>query len=205
MVFNNVYEMITSPAVVKKSWFVDYCDGDAIRAWWTRTDNIGTGSDGSDDAVNSGIFVQSGSASVNNSHLNFGDIRHYSNTASVCEFVYRRNLAGLSDVGLSNPTGSMYQNDMMVIDDRSTQTFKRLATNDTGTETFSNSSIGVNTSNTRVRLEINSSNARMWIAGILEVTKTTDLPTVKLQPIISAFRLTTNVATHLIYYEAYNT
>lgn len=208
MTFENVLEMVSPPHVVKKSWFVDYFDGDALRAWWNLNDVVGTGSVAMVDAIDGGLRLTSGTTTADNTQLTFNNIRHYLETSCSCISTWKRNSAsGVCNVGLKNPITQMYGLHLFMGDDRNDQTFKRLITNSITSLTTVNTDVLVDTAFHKWVLEIiSSTNGTLKLDGILKATVSIDLPTLRLQPTISAFALDSIACqTDIRYFEVFNT
>jgi len=204
MTFNNVYEMITPPSVIKKTWFVDYFGGDDLRAWWTFTDIEGTGTNSMLDSVDGGFEIRTGAFDDNESSINFNDIRHYSNTGAVNESITAAIAATRFRSGFSENTDM--SNSFALVDMDSDNTNYEVSTDDGTTETGTSTGIAVDTTTRRHKLQLGSANVKHSIDGILKVTKTTNLPDQRQQPFFAVKSRATNPKTGTIrYMEAYNT
>ncbi len=209
MVFNNVYEMLTPPAVIKKSWLVEYFDGSALNNRWVLTTNVGTATETMVDTVDEGHEVKSGTITNDDANLDLGDIHHYDFNGCVCIWIYRRVAPGEADVGFYN-TSAMAQStgaQIALMQDRSSNTFKKLLTGGTSFGAGVDTSIAVDTSFHRIKIDILASNVNGYLNGILEATSTASQPTIKMQPCRRNVRRVSGQPgqSNCRYAEAYNT
>ena len=208
MTFANVYEMVSPPATVKKSWFVEYFDGDDLKAYWTQRNVVGSGTFAMDDVVDGGFKINATTTSAVLA-IDFNGIRHYEPTGCVvigiiaCDAV----ISMQSQVGLVETTAYAVNDDFILAGSRSfdsTTNFIGRTGNSTG-ETFITLA-AIDTNFHRYQMELTSSNATFKMDGILEGTKTDKLPNTRLFPAYFVHATTaTDVAGRIRYYEAYNT
>lgn len=204
MTFNSVYQILTPLTTVKKQWFVEWFDGDDLKAYWTKRDVAGTGTFAMADAVDEGFSIITGASASGQSRIDFNDIRHYNFDAAIIIAVCRRLTATNAQigVGLHNRTSV----DFAFCEDSTNGTNKRLETFAAGTGSNTESSIPIDTVFTGYKMEMGSVNVKMTINGVLEVTKTTNRPTLRQQPTFDAFNPSTTASEGRIrYYEAFNT
>jgi len=207
MVFENVYEMITPPATQKKSWFVDWFDGDDLKAWWTKSDVVGTGTFAMDDAVDEGFKVTTGSSLNDHSGINLNNIHHYANDGAISISVWKADTTVniLVFTGLMDSISSTTTDAAVARADSVNSNFF-LRTADASTASNSDTSIALDANFHKHELELLSASALHKMDGILEVTKTNNLPTIKLQPQFNIFaRGTGTKAGNIRFLEAYNT
>jgi hypothetical protein len=208
MTFGSVYEILTPLTTVRKQKFWDWFDGDDLKSIWTKTDLYGgTGIFAMSDNTDEGFSVKTDTGSGDQSELDFNNIRHYSHTASVCISVVRRVSATAVITGF---VGQIVGDDLEVAsynDSTVGSSFKRLYTADASTGSDADSSVAPDTAWTTAKIVMGSSDIRLWINGVLEVTKTTNRPTVKQQPYFSVFTQSGGgtIEGRIRYYEAYNT
>ena len=204
MTFANVYEMLTPPAIVKKTWFVDYFDGDDKKAWWTFTDIVGTGSSAMLDSVDGGFQITTGATDDNESSINFNQIRHYFNTAAIIEVTAAAIAATRFRAGFSEDTDMT--NSFALVDMDSDNVNYETSTDDGTTETGTSTGIAVDTTTRKHKLILSSADVKHFIDGILKVTKTTNLPDAAQQPFFAVKARSTGAKTGTIrYMEAFNT
>ena len=182
MTFESVYEILNKPTEIRKQRFWDWFDGDALRSWWTKNDLVGNGTFAMVDTVDEGFGVTTGAINNNSSSINFGDIRPFNETACVCIGIVKRvsdlsNLkSGLANITLNDSIESAFYRDDTV------RTFKELRTGDNIGNTVLATDIVIDTNFTKYKIECGSANIKLSLDGILKITKTTDRPTVRLQP-----------------------
>jgi len=209
MTFDNVYEMITPPVVQKKSWFVDYFDGDDKRAWWTFTDISGTGGSSMIDEIDEGFEVTTGASNGNRSSINFNDIRHYDVDNFVLIAVARiifedsgRMMVGAADGADLSESGTFSGVGMgftgastiaMLIEDGTTET--EISTGVTDEPFWF-----------QYMIKTTPTAYRGFMDGILRATGTATLPSGKVQPVFLAMAATNSARPARIrYLEVYNT
>jgi len=83
MTFDSVYEISTSPRLIKKQWFVDYFDGDTPRSWWHRTNDSGSSTFSMVDGLNEGVQLVTGTSTSEFINIAFNNINQYSPTGCV--------------------------------------------------------------------------------------------------------------------------
>ena len=204
MVFTNVYEMITPPHVIKKSWFVDYFDGLQAKLYWNFTNIIGSGSSIIETGIDAGLRIQTGATDDNESGINFSDIRHYSQTGCVAHIVSDRDTGTRSRGGFSENVDMT--NSFAFVENDPDDTFYQIVSDDGTTETTTDTSIVDDILVHRHKLELTSANIQLTMDGILESTKTTNRPDQPQQPFYAVkARAAGSHVGHIRYYEAYNT
>jgi len=207
MVFNNVYEMITRPAVLKKSWFVDYFDGDDIKAYWTFTDHLGTGSSAMVDAIDGGFAITTDTGTNNRSSINFNNIRHHDMGSCWIEIVSKfDNSANATYTGLgeNGDFGNSGGTAGISIQSWTAQTNFRIATSDSTTFSSTSTGVALDANFHRTKLRNDATNGQLWLDGILKVTKTTNLPNEKGQPFFKVQTTNSTAAVGTIrYFEVY--
>jgi len=213
MVFENVYEMITPPSVIKKSWFVEWFYGAALKSYWDQNNIQGVNTFAMVDDIDGGFSIAT-TANDNDagSIVAANAERHFSPVGCVQIAVVRRVLAnGNYRVGLGNRTDGNFANnpdESIRLVDMSTLTFLRVQTRNGGSATNIDTSIAVNTNFHRIQQELTSTTAQVMIDGILEVTSTTNLPLAssKLYVAFRAASLGANLGeSRISYMEAFNT
>ena len=170
--------------------------------------HVGTGTFGMVDGVDGGFSIDTGATSANNSSINFANKRQYAHDGSVIIAVWKRvnstmigAFGGISDATVTaNPSLE----------------FARLS-NDSGLTNIYIQSSDSSVSNTSSdipndqawhngKMEFGTSDIKGTIDGVLKITKTTNRPTVKLQPYVFSYTRTGSAGeTQVRYMEAYNT
>jgi len=196
MTFENVYEMITPPNVLKKSWFVDYFDGDAARAWWTTNSATPI----MDDAIDGGLKWND----TGNQWITFNNIRHYDDSASVFVAILKSNDLTVSQLaaGGTFDAASMAA-DLVLVGERTSSDANFMILSVNGGNSTTGSSIAIDTNFHKHQATLQASTALYHLDGILEATHTTNLPNAgRLQPVWFAQN---NIGGAIRYFEAYNT
>tara|TARA_B110000495_G_scaffold165975_1_gene151931 strand:+ start:17 stop:1315 length:1299 start_codon:yes stop_codon:yes gene_type:complete len=170
--------------------------------------NVTTTGNGTATMEDDGLKLTSDSGATGGTMINFNNIRQYSQTGSVCINVCKRTSTSNAQMlsGFTDTTG--LASDYVAIKDYTSNTYKQLSTANNGTATHANSSVAIDASYHTHKIECLSSSVVLYIDGVSEVTNTTNLPNVKMQPFFYAGE-TAGVASaksaHIRYMEAYNT
>tara|TARA_R110002126_G_scaffold290732_1_gene448435 strand:- start:25 stop:639 length:615 start_codon:yes stop_codon:yes gene_type:complete len=204
MVFPSVYDMTNeSMTTVRKQHFWEYFSGATLNSRWTLTE---TGTSVMSDSVDGGFELKTGATTSNQSRITFNDIRPFAFDGSVMICDYQRGVTGRIFIGLfeggyigSSVDEALYRN-------RSSATYTDVWTSDGSTETNTVTDIPVHENAETVKLQLSSSNCVVSVNGVIKVTKTTNLPLTKLQPMVLGATLQNAVhTTNIRYCEAYNT
>lgn len=209
MTFASVYEVLTPISTVRKTKFWDWFDGDAIRNWWLVSFTISDGSSGMNDVVNEGAFLTTGTTIQSGKFLEAGGVRHYSHTASkFIGIIQAENTTNNETAigGNTEATGGPNNNFAMVGVFSSISTTDFVILTGGGTVTGTAATFSLDTNFHTHLLENTSSNNIYFIDGGLEVTKSTNRPTLKLQSIVWQKTRTSSAKTgNIRYFEAYST
>ena len=178
---------------------------------WTNNNYQDTVTVAMADEVDGGLSITGGNSSLDSGGIDFNDIRQYSHDASVGIFVMKRtqsNTSTLSECGfMNNFTSNAFKNNSSVRNN-SGSTYYDLITDDGTTGSGSSSSVAVDTSWHTHKIENGTANNKLTIDGVLEVTKTNNRPTTKMQPFVAGTTgWSTSVAYGMAirYMECYNT
>jgi len=208
--FASLYESFQDLTVLQKQHFIEWFSGDALDTIWTQTNITGTGTFAMVDAIDEGFSIRTDSIADAMSEINFNNKRHYKHDASIIIMVAKNNrlvsgdnrlgLAG--DIGINSPLNTAY----VVTHSTGTQNFQ-LSTKDATTASLQDSSVAPDALFHVFKIECGSVDIKLTIEGVLEVTKTTNRPTAKMQP---ALFVSTGGAGgvnegRLRYLEAFNT
>ena len=195
---------------VFKQRVVEYFSGSALdTARWTTTNIAGTGSTGINDAIDEGGFVTSGASTNDQTQINFNNKRQYDNANSICILTMQAvsNTSAISYGGLS---GDILAFDggtnkaLVVVSSANANISLRTADGTTNSEDTT-SGIAIDMAFHNYKIECGASNVKLYIDGVLRITKSTNLPTAKMQPEIGVKTLTTAAKTTKVrYLEAYN-
>mgnify|MGYP000447626042 CR=1 FL=1 len=205
----SLYEHLFPLTTIMKQRVVERFSGDALDERWFESVILGIATFAMVDAIDEGFQIEITSAANNDrSSINFNNIRHYSHNSSVVIAVSRRVTANTAHhIGLSDGNQLLSTNNYAILRDFTGETFQDLVTSDGTTASSLASDIAINTIFHTHKLEQGSANVKLTIDGILKVTKTTNRPTVKMQPIFMV-QSTSAVAGkqgRTRYLEAYNT
>jgi len=206
-VTTSLYEQLFPLTTIMKQRFVEWFLGKEIDLGiWQKTNIAGSGSFAMVDAVDEGYEVSSAAGGSNQSELDFNNIRHYVHNASVIILAFRRVTATtFNENGLGNViTGA--STDTACAMESTGNTFKNLRTGDATVVSESASDLVIDTIHTLYKIVCASTVIQLYINGLLKVSKTTNRPTQKMQPLVHAGNLAAVVATTRIkFLEAYNT
>ena len=209
MTFPSVYEMTNPLTTVRKQHFWDWFSGDSLNSRWTLQNHSGTGTATMNDNAGDrwgGVLLKTAASASANSSFDFDDIRQFSHTGSVFICVGRRyDSSTRASFGMTN-TAARTANFADSVDDTA-NTNKSVRSADGSTISETEGSISVTaTPMSSMKLELSASNIKMYIDGVLDVTKTTNRPAAKLQPSFDALTRDSSSNGSLIRYcEAYNT
>jgi len=198
-------------STVAKSHFVEWFSGDALDSIWTFTQEAGTGTQQMEDVIDDGLGIDVTSTTDSDRvRIDFGDIRHYEETAFELHMVIAADSTNGAFSGMENSGADGFNgNHMLTWNNKFTSgsTDQGLSTSDGTTQTNTTTGVAITTNFQYVRVSRNSVSAKCHLGGILEVTKTTNLPTLALQPVIWAFQWGTagTTKTKIRYLEVYNT
>lgn len=205
---DNMYDVFSDETSVLKQHFIEWFSGGAMPAIWTFRNVAGTGSSGMVDLVDEGAFVNAGANSNDRSSIDFNSKRQYAHNASVAICVFRRAEATAAcAAGFTDDPTYPANDDRAVALDATNQTHKCLYTGDGTTESVQLSDVAIDTNWTVYKIVLGSSDIKLYINGVLKVTKTSNRPAVKLQPSVRTYNLggAGSRSTRVRYFEAYNT
>jgi len=206
----SMYESFNPLTTVNKQHFVEWFSGDALDSIWTQT-TIGAGTFAMVDAVDEGFSLLTSGSTSDELIIDFATKNQYSETASVIIAVRKVvTITGnnVSYVGLidTNANGFVAGQDFVTAEKHSGVTNFSLQTGDGTSISRTSSSIVGDTNFHSFKIECGSSNIKLTLDGVLEVTKTSNRPTTNMQP---AFEQLANDAaayeSRIRYLECYNT
>lgn len=210
--FASIYQAKQALIILQKQRFVEWFSGDDIDLIWNkRTQQGDPGVFGMVDAVDEGFFVRSGSPDNSHAGIDFNAIRHYSETAceiiGVCRITTTPQvwfaMGGINDAN-QKLNISTFHSAIFHVEDGNTNFVLR--TGDASTNSDTAGSVAKDTSFHVGKVICGSANIKLDIDGVLDVTKTTNRPGARLQPIYQV--ATQDPGTregHIRYLEAYNT
>tara|TARA_R110002074_G_scaffold136178_1_gene280885 strand:- start:600 stop:1184 length:585 start_codon:yes stop_codon:yes gene_type:complete len=191
-----------------KQHFIEWFSGKQLPSYWTTNDLSGTNTFAMADEVDGGFKITTASGSNNAGSLDFNDKRPFSATGSEIISVVKLNSTSLmtSLTALSNNGGLNPQFVAIGMDttDYSTSLFS-VGSMDSGfSKTDTDSALDTDWHN--FKLILSSSDIKGYIDGVLKVTKTTNRPTLALQPHYQVrTRTTSSKSGQIRYMECYNT
>ena len=215
------YEITTPLSTVKKLHFVDWFTSKAINqnnlGRWTWTALSGTNSILMDDNVDGGLQIRSDGSSGNQATIGFDDNRQYAHDGSVCIAVTRSPQIEESSEGTSSSSGFNDDQDHSW-DGGAAKHFAHavgyggfanfsMHTGNGSSGTYAHTDVPIDSFWHTNKIELTSSNCQHTFDGILKNSKTTNLPTEKLQPRFD-MRDNTGGGVHWVairYMECYNT
>jgi|TARA_R110002051_G_scaffold306455_1_gene377024 hypothetical protein len=209
--FESMRESLGSSVGGKKGQhFVEWFTGAALR---TDTWNLGNSHAGytieMDDSVNGGLKLINNAVHTETAVIDFDDIRQYNQTANAVVSVFKSApTSGGVMVGLGEDWENQnnYDSATMQVDagyaGMAVQTLSSDGTSQTTTATGFSADANYHV----YKLECTSTALNPTIDGVTRTTKTTNRPTVKMQPVIKAYSYSGNTTQlNINYYEAYNT
>jgi hypothetical protein len=192
-----------------KQHFIEWFSGKQLPSYWTTTNISGTNTFAMDDAVDGGFKITTGTGGDNRGTIKFNGKRQYSNTASVCISVFKRVTGDTRTwSGFTTATGDQAVNSgkLASITDESSQTYKRAISSDGSALSGIVTTIPTDTSYHSAKVEMRTSDFQATIDGSLQVTKSTNLPTAKLEPVFGNWNIASGAKVgHITYMECYNT
>jgi hypothetical protein len=209
--FDSMYESFNPLTTVNKQHFVDWFTGKQLSSIWTTHDISGAGTFEMADDVDGGFKIITNTGSTAKNSINFGDIRQYSPTASEVIFIAKRitdsGINGQWNIGLSYGN-SNYPSHSIVVTNYPADTYYSLSsTASSGVSRSSNTgtSTPVDTAWHSHRLTNGSSDLKLTIDGVLEVTRTAHRPIHNMQPLVQVYSVSLASEMRIRYFEAYNT
>ncbi len=205
--FDSYYQHRSPFSVLQKQHFWEFFSGKQLSSIWTQTTiTAGTLTFDIFDGIDRGARLLDAST-TGHLQLDFNNKRQYNFDGAVMVVLFRhgagslqRTYAGLHGDQLASPA------DMIQHEKDWANTFQRLGTNDGGVATYTNTSLSNVEVMEATKLEVTPSNTLLTVDGTLEVSKTTDLPTAKLQPVFGLENNgSTNRGAYCQYLEVYNT
>lgn len=209
--YASMYESRSELTVIQKQHFVEWFSGSVLDSIWTEHSITGSGIFAMSDTIDGGFTVGVDNNNNQISWIAFNDKRQYEPTGSVFIAVVKR--AGAVDTneyrtGLRNFATTSSSFESAYAKNQKVAANISLVTGDASADTETASTVAVSTNYNSIKLELGSSNVKETIDGVLEVTKTTNRPTAKLQPFFGMLNGGTETVTstgHIRYMECYNT
>ena len=212
MVFPSVYEMTNPLTTVRKQHFWEYFSGGTLNSRWTLEQLVGGDSTlVMSDTVDGGAIFTNQSTFNRVASFHFNNKRQYDYNGSVFIWVAQRSSATslgiLLDIGLNGTTGQSSTDSILFRQYDDGSSFIGALSKSATAESTTATDVATNSNMQVLKCAVDASNAIYSINGITKVTKTTNLPTAKMQPKIRMDNVTqTGLRTvNIRYCEAYNT
>ncbi len=178
--FDSLYESFQALTSVQRSHFVEWFSGSDINAIWDKVNHSGTGTFAMADSVDGGFQYTTDSALAGNSgYIYFNDKRHYDFDDSMIIGIMKVDDATNRQQVIGGADGMFFSGSYFIMENDSVNSFYTLESD--GSQT--NSSIAIDTSWHVHSTVLNGTNMKYYIDGVLEVTKTTNYPTGKYEPV----------------------
>ena len=214
MVFPSVYEMTNPLTTVRKQHFWEYFSGATLNSRWTALTQTTSFTATMADEVDGGVLLTPNSGNNGGGTIAFADKRTFAHNGSV--FICNAKRSSITNFN-NTPTGfsSTVRGDsagnhvavwnMSTIGSR--PNFFLKTCNNSGQEEETQSTVSMDTSFHKFRLECKSSSVDGSIDGLTDITCTSKLPTIAMQPICGLQNGSSGTAhtMNVNYVEAYNT
>lgn len=211
--YPSFYEMFQALTTIAKQRFEDWFDGNGLDTtrWTTRTIAGAGGSSAIDDSIDGGFQLIATSGSNNVYGIDFNDKRQYDYQNSTIIAVMKKTTARNTDMQVTvGMTGLVsYANSYFAVGGLSTAStsFFVVRSFDSTTSSDTVTDLALDTSWHSYKCVASASDLKVYIDGVLKVTKTTNLPVVKLQPsvVVQATNTVGDMQMNIRYFEAKNT
>ena len=210
MTFSSVYEMFNPLTTVAKQHSWNWLSGDQISNEFLEQNVAGTGSGAMNDTVDGGFRVTSGATTNNETQygwnnkrtVDFTDFR-FTGVMSAVSVTSQISYIGVqTGMGLTHSNGSTSKS-LIMMDTGNTNFAIKTCLNGAISET--EGSTAIDTAWHVYRIEGSSSSNIMKLDGTTEVTKTTNLPTQKMNSLFGVQTLTSSAkSTDVRYTEVMN-
>ena len=177
-----------------KQHFVEWFSGKQLPSYWTQ---VGTGTPSMLDSVDGGFQYVTSSG---DSFMAFNDKKQYAPDGCVMICAGRRTAGTEMRFGFRghNTTSN---NECAYVKNGTGSTNIVLRTGHASGDSDTQGSVTADTTAKAFKIECGSANIKLTINGVLDITKTTNRPTVRLQPIAGCYNGTSSYN----YMEVYNT
>jgi len=180
----SLYSKLYHPTTIARQRVVERFGGDFLDERWTERDISGSSTSGMVDAIDEGFFILNASGGGGNTEIDFNDIRQYDDDNSViiweCKLVTTTSVNFI--IGLAGDlltTGSYVHMGVQTTPDA---TNFILVTRDGSSGSNSSTTKAFDSNWHTLKSILTSTSVNYNIDGILEVSKTNNLPAAKLQP-----------------------
>lgn len=204
--YDSMYESRSALTTIQKQHFVEWFSGSALDSIWTTTNLQGTNTFAMNDAVNGGFRITTSTASSDKGIIHFNDINQYAYNGSVFIAVIESGGIGGVRTGFrSVHSGDSTECSLLNMDSGLTNIQLRTADASTTSTTDTGTPIAVHGNPLVMKIELDGSNNILTIDGVVEVTKSTNRPTVVQQPTSSMTGKASADTLDHRYMECYNT
>ena len=191
-----------------KQHFVEWFSGKQLPSYWTTGIVVGSPTFAMSDSVDGGFQISCPNSANGLGYIHFNNKRHYSATDSTSISVFKGSKTSANSnfqTGINSTSGNGNASLSGYHTSYST-TYFVLITGD-GSISTTNTDVTADTSFHVHKIVNGSANIKLYLDGVLKVTKTTNRPTGSQQPYAEAQAWGTTGAVNLnmIYLEAYNT
>tara|TARA_R110002051_G_scaffold45125_1_gene90993 strand:+ start:405 stop:1745 length:1341 start_codon:yes stop_codon:yes gene_type:complete len=196
------------PASTKvKQHFIEWFSGKQLPSYWTQTQVNIPATFAMSDTADGGFRITADGGANNEGMINFNNKRQYEQTGSVFIGVMKddTNTAITTYCGFANSLVGVDSDspEIAQVYNPSVNTNKGLRTGDATTKSTTEGSTALDTAWTSYKVENKTTDIELTVNGVKEIDKTTNRPTVKLQPVCGVFGNGKSV--NIRYMECYNT
>jgi hypothetical protein len=209
MTYTPLYELLNGSSIANQR-VVELFTGDSLNERWRQQDISGTGTFAMvGHGAGGGLSITTGAVAGARSEIDFNNIRQYDPAGCAFSAIVERITDGGANFDL-NQTGFVSTdanaNNKVVMLNGNNITFIRMATNNAGSSTAVDSTVVDDTVVHKYDVSITATLARGTLDGDMFGVSTTNIPTVKLQPVFMQSNSSSTSASEAIikYYEAYN-
>ena len=205
----SMYDQLNAHGTVAKQRFVETFSGSGLDTDRWNVTTTGNGAATMSDEADGGLKITSDSGATGGIMINFNNIRHYSQTGSVCIFVGKRTSASDAQMlgGLSSNT-ALNEDVASIKDYTGYAGNKQFATANNGSWQTQDTTVAKSTNYNSYKIELLSSSVTMSVDGLTEITNSTQVPDAPVQPFFytseSAGAASAKSA-QIKYMECYNT
>ena len=208
---DSIYDQLNASGTVAKQRVVETFSGDALDTdRWHTQQIVATCTFAPADSVDGGLLISTDAGSGSPSaYLSFNDVCQYNPLGfrfiSTCKKGADNNVGIKAGIGSDDSSANPPHHSLMTAG--SLVSHRALATKDGSTYSETNSDVAVSQTEFAYDIVGNGSNNILSLDGVTKVTKTTNLPTAKCQPLLYIqSRSTSAVKTwNCKYMECYNT
>lgn len=205
----SLYEILYGAKVAKQR-VVEEFTGDSLDERWTGFNTAGSGSEAILDSINGGVAITAPATNSASRILAFNGIRQYDFNSSVVISIWKYdNVSGAIAHGLMNETAGtpLTGTEDYIGVFVTTNPSDGLGSSDGATgSTVSMNNISSDTNWHWTKIHLQDTFAILVADGSFDAVKTTNLPTVKLQPFLESRRFTSGATvSNFRYYEVFNT